>query len=136
MSNPVTTAVRHTLARLAAATPLAGVPVWEGAAPEHATYPMVLAQIYGDAADVGGTAGFRAATVVTMSVRVVVKDGDLGAAEPLADAVDAALHHSGPAGYTSGTVASCVRSAQTSMTEVAGGHTYRYLGGLYELVCY
>lgn len=134
MSNPITTAVRHALARLGAAQALAGVKVWEGVAPENATYPMVLVQVYGDAQDVSGTAGFRAATKVTLLVRAVTRGGDLAAAETLDNAIDGALHRSGPTVYQSGRVDGCVRTAQHQMTDVAGGKTYRYLGGYYDAI--
>lgn len=131
-----TTAVRHVMARLAAAPALSGVPVWEGVAVEGAAYPLVLVQVYGDGRDVSGTGGFRAATAVTVLVRAVVEGGDLGAVEPLADAIDAALHGTGPHTYGAGAVASCVRTAEHAMTETAGGRTWRYGGGYFDVITY
>ena len=124
-----TTAIRHIVTMLDSIN----LPVWVGVAPDTATYPLILVQVYGDAQDVNGTAGFRALTQVDVQVRAVAEAADLAAVEQPAADIDAALHGTGPAEYTSGTVAACVRISETTMTEVQGGRTWTYLGGRYRL---
>jgi hypothetical protein len=108
-------------------------PVYTGVAPEHATYPCVVIQPYGDAYDTTALHGQRVKTEVDLMVRAVLPGADVAGAADLVEDIDAALHNSGPATYTAGDVNAVIRQREVMEMQVLGGKPWTYAGGVYRV---
>lgn len=113
---------------------IVGDRVFQGVAPAAVKYPLILVQPYGQPDDIYYNSKLRAATRVTMSVRVVAQADSLSTLEPAALLVDQCLQGTGPEFSDRGYIAACVRTSETEQTEIVDTHTWRYLGGIYELI--
>lgn len=133
-----TTAYEHVVTHLTDDEDLVdmvGGRIYQGTVPAGpVTYPLILIQPYGDATDVISTGPIRVATALEVSVRVIAADTSLVTLEGIAQAIDGCLNATGPVTNTRGHVAACVRVAETDMTELADGQTWRYLGSRYRLL--
>lgn len=118
------------------ATALAGLPgtpkVYEAPAPQDATYPCVTFEQH-DEADVAVIGAHRVWARFLFLVTAVDKGLSTSALEPVADAIDAALHRTD--GTTSdGRVISSTRDDIFHDRPIEEGITYVRLGGTYELL--
>lgn len=108
--------------------------VYQGTVPAlKPVFPCILIQPYGDATSVLGVGPTQAATSVEVSVRVIAPDTSLNALVAIAEAMDEILQASSSTN-SHGHVASCVRIAETDMTELSDGQVWRYLGARYRLL--
>lgn len=124
--------IKATLANDATLAGLVGARIYEGVAPQGASYPFVLFAVLPDVGgDIRGLAASRLGTSQEFICRAVGKDTSFGALQPIAERIDALLQGGSGAVSPSGRVVSCVRLGPAQMVEVTDGVTYRYLGGRY-----
>lgn len=123
--------IRATLAADATIAGLVGTRIYEGVAPQPATFPLILVTVF-DNPDLRGVGAARIVGVHEALVRAADKSTTYaGTLQTLAERIDALLHGKEGATSPSGRVVACSRLAPASMVEVADGVTYRYLGGRY-----
>lgn len=122
--------IRATLAADATLTGAVGQRIYEGIAPQGATYPLVLFALLTET-DVRGISASRIATSQDFICRAVGKDTSLASLKTIAERIDALLHAGSGAVSPAGRVVACTRIAPAQMVEVVDGVTYRYLGGRY-----
>ena len=128
--NEYTRAAHWLVASLAA---LPGSPkVYEAPAPQDATFPCVVFEQH-DETDVSVIGAHRVWARFLFLVTVIDRGLSTLALEPIADAIDAALHRTD--GTTSdGRIVSSTRDAVFHDRPVEEGITYVRLGGTYELL--
>lgn len=121
----------ETLSSDATLTALVADRMYDGIAPQAATFPYITFNWQGGA-DVSAVGGIRIMNNGLWQVKAVVNETSYATILPIADRVDQVLQRASGA-VSDGIILACVREQPLALIENSNGVQYRHLGGLYRI---